>query len=39
MTQQILERHQVFFYLGAVMAGIIAGSAAPSITDSLDQLL
>lgn len=39
MTRQQLERHQVWFYLGAILAGLALGSIAPGVSDALEALL
>lgn len=39
MTRQQLERHQVWIYLGAILAGLALGSIAPGVTDRFEAVL
>jgi len=39
MTRAQLERHQVWFYLGAILAGLALGSLAPAVAPALEAAL
>jgi len=39
MTRQQLERHQVWIYLSAVLAGLALGRAAPGASDAFEPIL
>jgi arsenite transporter len=39
MTRQQLEQHQVWVYLGAIMAGLFTGTLAPALAGRLEVLL
>jgi ACR3 family arsenite transporter len=39
MTREQLERHQVWVYLAAIVAGLLLGSVAPGMASALEQLL
>ncbi len=39
MNRARLERHQVWVYLSAILAGLALGSVAPGISDTFDALL
>lgn len=39
MTRQQLERHQVWFYLGAILAGLATGTAAPVLSPLFETVL
>jgi len=39
MTRQQLERHQVWIYLVAILAGLALGSAAPGVSEPFEAIL